>query len=310
MSAAAPSPEPTAVPFGEKLRSIGTLVAFSHTIFAMPFAAAAVVLSLAVPHHPLTLPRVVAMLVCMVAARTSAMAFNRWADRHIDAKNPRTAMRPIQSGAVKAGEALAIAAASAVVFVASATTLGFAPAVLSPFVLAVLLGYSYAKRFTWAAHAWLGVALALAPGGAWIAMGAAPNAGIVALMVAVVTWLLGFDILYSLQDQSFDRREGLHSIPARFGTSGALILSALAHLVTVVALVVTGVLLARGVVFFVAIAAVAALLTWEHAIVGKGNLERIDKAFFDVNAYVSVSVFVFVVVDEVVRREWLKEMLR
>jgi 4-hydroxybenzoate polyprenyltransferase len=296
------------LPLGKKVRSLGALVAFSHTIFAMPFAAAAVVLSLKEPHLALTIPRVAAMLVCMVAARTSAMAFNRWADREIDAKNPRTQNRPLQTGALRAIDALLLTIVSAVVFLAAAASLGRTPAVLSPIVLAVLLGYSYAKRFTWAAHAWLGVALALAPGGAWIAMGAAPNAGIVALMVAVVTWLLGFDVLYSLQDETFDRATGLHSIPARFGMTGALVLSALAHVVTVAALAFSGIALGRGTVFFVAVAAVGALLVWEHAIVGKGNLARIDKAFFDVNAYVSMSFFALVVVDELLRRR-LPEVL-
>jgi 4-hydroxybenzoate polyprenyltransferase len=237
------------------------------------------------------------------------MAFNRWADRDIDAKNPRTAARPIQTGAVRAGHALAIALGAGLLFVLSAASLGALPGVLSPLVLAVLLGYSYAKRFTWAAHAWLGVALALAPGGAWIAMGAAPNAGIVALMVAVATWLLGFDVLYSLQDESFDRHEGLRSIPARFGTTGALWISGLAHVATIAALIATGALLGRGAVFFAATAAVAALLAWEHAIVGKGNLARIDKAFFDVNAYVSMSFFVLVLFDDALRRGWLREVL-
>ncbi len=298
------------MPTLDKLRAYGNLVAFSHTIFAMPFAASAVVLAHAVPHLALTWSRVAAMLVCMVAARSSAMAFNRWADREIDAKNPRTVSRPIQSGAVSAREAFALTVLAGLVFIGAAATLGRLPALLSPIVLAVLLGYSYAKRFTWGAHAWLGVALALAPGGAWIGMGAAPGLGIVLLMVAVATWLLGFDVLYSLQDEAFDRGQGLHSIPARFGTGGALVISALAHVGTVVALAFTGVALGRGVVFFVAVTLVGALLVWEHAIVGKGNLARIDKAFFDVNAYVSMSFFVLVLVDELVRRGVFAEVVR
>ena len=208
-----------------RVRTYGSLVAFAHTVFAMPFAASAVVLSLAVPHEPLTVLRVVAMVVSMVCARTSAMAFNRWADRDVDAKNPRTRVRHVPAGTVRAGEALALAVVSGLAFLAVAATLGFWPAVLAPAVLAVLLGYSYAKRFTWGAHAWLGVALSLAPGGAWLAMGARPGAGIVCLMAAVVTWLLGFDVLYSLQDEDFDRTAGLRSIPARFGRQRAMAIS-------------------------------------------------------------------------------------
>jgi 4-hydroxybenzoate polyprenyltransferase len=188
------------------------------------------------------------------------------------------------------------------VFILCACQLGFWPAVLSPFVLAVLLGYSLAKRFTWGAHAWLGVALALAPGGAWLAVGAVPNAGIVSLMVGVVTWLLGFDVLYSLQDERFDRLHDLRSIPARFGLTRALVISALSHVVTVAAFATAGVLLHRGIPYFVGTAICAAILTWEHAIVGKGNLAKIDKAFFDANAWVSVAFLACVVGDALLAR--------
>jgi 4-hydroxybenzoate polyprenyltransferase len=273
------------------------MVAFSHTVFALPFAASAVVLALAEPHVPFTPLRALAMLGCMVCARTSAMAFNRWADRDVDAKNPRTKTRHVPSGAVKPREALALALATGGAFVGLAATLGFWPMVLAPVVLAVLLGYSLAKRFTWGAHAWLGVALALAPGGAWIAMGAVPGLGIITLMVGVVTWLLGFDVLYSLQDEHFDRAQGLHSIPARFGTTGALVISAASHVVTVASFVASGALLHRGPVFFLGVAVCAAILTWEHAIVGKGNLAKIDKAFFDANAWVSVGFFACTAID-------------
>jgi len=311
-----------------RLRSYATLVSFTHTIFALPFAASAVVLALAMPHPPLTATRVLAMLICMVSARTSAMAFNRWADRDIDAKNPRTASRPIQRGDVRPREALALTVASAAVFVFSASTLGTAPAILALPVLAVLLGYSYAKRFTWAAHAWLGVALALAPGGAWLAVGAPVVWGIVALMAAVVTWLLGFDVLYSLQDEGFDREARLHSIPSRFGAARSLAASAVSHLVTVFSLALTGALLHRGTVYFVGVSIVAALLVWEHMLLhppidaaqrggngpgsapprvatsrwARADLSKIDKAFFDLNAWISVGFFVATLVDEIVRR--------
>jgi 4-hydroxybenzoate polyprenyltransferase len=287
-----------------RIRTYGSLVAISHTVFALPFAASAVVLSLAVAHQPLTPLRIAAMLGCMVCARTSAMAFNRWADRDIDAKNPRTAARHVPAGAVRAGEALALAIGAGLAFLALAATLGLWPAVLSPGVLAVLLGYSYAKRFTWGAHAWLGVALALAPGGAWLAMGARPGLGIVLLMAAVATWLLGFDVLYSLQDESFDRGAGLHSIPARFGQRGALAISAAAHVATVAALAACGLVLHRGAPFAVAVATTAALLVYEHSLVHRRGLAAIDRAFFDVNAWVSVAFFALVLGDECARRFW------
>ena len=191
---------------------------------------------------------------------------------------------------------------SGLAFLAVAATLGFWPGVLAPAVLVVLLGYSYAKRFTWGAHAWLGVALALAPGGAWLAMGVGPGLGIVLLMVAVVSWLLGFDILYSLQDEAFDRDVGLHSIPARFGTRRALAISACSHVVTVLALGGCGLALHRGPAYAVAVTIAAALLVYEHALVRRRGLGAIDRAFFDVNAWVSVAFFAFVLTDEVLRR--------
>ena len=285
-----------------RVRTYGSLVAIAHTVFALPFTASAVVLSLAVPHAPPTLSRVLAILACMVCARTSAMAFNRWADRDVDARNPRTKSRHVPSGQVRAGEALTLAVVSGLGFLIAAATLGYWPAVLAPPVLAVLLGYSYAKRFTWAAHAWLGVALALAPGGAWLAMGARPVAGIWLLMLAVLTWLLGFDVLYSLQDESFDRAAGLHSIPARFGARHALLISAGSHVVTVVALACCGLVLHRGAGFAVAVATAAALLVYEHALVHRRGLAAIDRAFFDVNAWVSVAFFALVLGDEGLRR--------
>jgi 4-hydroxybenzoate polyprenyltransferase len=285
-----------------RIRTYGSLVAFTHTVFALPFAASAVVLALAQPHAPVGPWRVAFMLACMVTARTSAMAFNRWADRDVDARNPRTRARHLPSGEVRAGEALALAALSGLAFIAFAATLGFWPAVLAPGVLMVLLGYSYAKRFTWAAHAWLGIALALAPGGAWMAVGAAPGPGIVLLMVAVVSWLLGFDVLYSLQDETFDREAGLHSIPSRFGARRALAISAGAHVVTVACLTGCGVALHRGPAYAVAVATAAALLVYEHALVHRRGLRAIDRAFFDVNAWVSVAFFGLVLTDELIRR--------
>jgi 4-hydroxybenzoate polyprenyltransferase len=285
-----------------RIRTYGSMVAFAHTVFALPFAASAVVLSLAQPHVAFTLWRLAAMLACMVCARTSAMAFNRWADRDIDARNPRTRTRHVPSGAVRAGEALALAVVSGLAFLAVAATLGFWPGVLAPAVLFVLLGYSYAKRFTWGAHAWLGVALALAPGGAWLAMGVGPGLGIVLLMVAVVSWLLGFDTLYSLQDEAFDREVGLHSIPARFGTRRALAISASSHVVTVLALAGCGLALHRGPAYALAVTIAAALLVYEHALVRRRGLGAIDRAFFDVNAWVSVAFFAFVLTDELLRR--------
>ncbi len=291
------------------LRRWGELVTFSHTIFMMPFAAAAVVLALSVPHEPMTPLRVLAIIGCMVCARSSAMAFNRWADRDVDAKNPRTKDRPVAAGRIGAREALALTIVAGAAFCGLAWTLGRWPGLLAPPVLAILLGYSYAKRFTWAAHGWLGLALALAPGGAWVGMGAAPGLGIVLLMVAVLSWLFGFDVLYALQDEHFDRKEGLHSVPARFGTKRAMLMAAAAHVITVSALVGTGLALHRGVVFFAGVTAVAVVLVIEHRLVrprDKSSGETVDfarigKAFFDCNAYVSLGFFATTAIDAALR---------
>ncbi len=280
-----------------RVRALSSLVKISHTIFALPFAASAVILATKRPHAELTVGRAAAMLACMVAARTAAMAYNRYLDRDIDARNPRTKDREVPRGVVSPAAALGLTLGSSVAFALAAATLGTWPLVLSPAVLLVLLGYSWTKRFTWASHLVLGLALALAPGGAWIAMGARPEPAILALMLAVVTWVGGFDVLYSLQDERFDRDNGLHSIPARFGTGSAVVVSAALHAVTVASLALSGVWLGCGASFFVGVALVSGLLIYEHAIVGRGNLERIDRAFFDINGYVSCAFFALTALD-------------
>ena len=285
-----------------RLRRWGELVTFSHTIFALPFAASAVVLALREPHVPLTPLRALAMLGCMVTARTSAMAFNRWADRDVDARNPRTKGRPVPSGRTSAGEALALALGSAGAFWALAATLGLWPTILAPLVIVVLLGYTFAKRFTWAAHAWLGLALAFAPGGAWIAAGARPNLGIVILMVGIVTWLFGFDVLYALQDEGFDREQGLRSAVVRLGERRAILLAKALHGITIPALALFGWGAGFGPWYFVGLCVAAGILVYEHRLVRPGDLSRLGAAFFTMNGVMSVTVFAFALLDRVVGR--------
>jgi 4-hydroxybenzoate polyprenyltransferase len=280
-----------------RVRAFSSLVKLSHTVFALPFAASGVLLATSRPHLPLTVGRTASMLLAMVAARTAAMAYNRYLDRDIDADNPRTRDREVPSGVVSPAAALGLTVGACVTFVGAAALLGPWPLLLAVPVLVVLLGYSWTKRFTWASHLVLGLALALAPGGAWIAMGARPEPAIFALMTAVLTWVGGFDVLYSLQDERFDRERGLHSIPARFGTSGAVVISAALHVVTLLALVLTGMWLTRGVAFFAGVALIAVLLVYEHALVGRGNLAKIDRAFFDINGYVSCAFFALTALD-------------
>ncbi len=278
-----------------KVRTYGSLVRFSHTIFAMPFALAAVALASA--YEPITFRKVGLILLCIVSARTAAMAVNRLVDHDIDAKNPRTQTRELPQGVLKRAEVIALVIISSGVFVFGAALLGKLPLMLSPLALLLALGYSYTKRFTAWCHVVLGAAVAFAPGGAWIAMGAPLTLAPVYLVAAVALWVAGFDVLYSLQDQTFDAENALHSIPSRFGIKGSLFLSAMLHVGTVVCLGIVGVLLARGVFFAVGVFLVAAMLVYEHSLVRPSDLSKINKAFFDINGYVSVGFFIFVLLD-------------
>ena len=283
----------------------GSLVKIAHTVFTVPFAVAAAILATRRPHLPVTPARLLAIAVCLIAARSAAMAYNRVVDRDVDAKNPRTTSREIPAGVVSVGGAIAFCVVASALFLAAAATLGTWPARLAFPVLVVLLGYSHAKRFTWAAHLWLGVALALAPAGAWLAMGVAPEPSIFALMLGVATWIAGFDVLYSLQDEAFDRAVGLRSIPTRFGARGAIRIARGLHLVTVIAIAAAGLLANAGALYAVASVMVAALLVYEHSLVraikgdldGRVDLSRIDRAFFDVNGWVSLGFVVLVALD-------------
>jgi 4-hydroxybenzoate polyprenyltransferase len=277
----------------------GRMIKFSHTVFALPFALAAA--AIAARGHGITVGRLAAIVVAMVGARTAAMGFNRIADRHIDARNPRTAGRELPTGKVSLASAALLTVAAAIVFVGASAWLGRLCLALSPVALALVLGYSYTKRFTWLCHLFLGLAIAAGPGGAWIAVRGDVAAPALWLMLAVATWIGGFDILYALADRDFDRSAGLHSIPARFGVRGALFASALLHLVAVGAMVMLGRAGGLGIVYLIGVALIAAILVWEHAIVRPGDLSRLDMAFFNLNGYVSVAFFVATLLDVLIR---------
>lgn len=273
-----------------------SLVKLSHTVFALPFALAAAVLASA--YAELTVRKVVLIVCCIAAARTAAMAFNRLVDREMDGRNPRTQQRELPAGLLSVGAVRALVLGSCLAFVAFAYALGPLPFMLSPVALLLALGYSYAKRFTALCHLILGAAVALAPGGAWIAMGAKVTAAPWLLVIGVACWVGGFDILYSLQDRDFDRRQALHSIPARLGVRGALWSSAILHVVTIACLSSVGWLLSRGLGYGVGVMLVAGILVYEHAIVRPSDLSRIDMAFFDLNGYVSVGFLLCVLADQ------------
>jgi len=285
-----------------KIANYASLIRFSHTIFAMPFALAS--LALAWPRHPVTLRSLLWILVAMVGARSAAMAFNRLVDRNFDALNPRTKGWELPRGTVKVWEAIVLTAVASLVFVYSAFQLSWICFLLSPVALAIVFFYSLTKRFTWAAHLFLGLALAIAPIGAWLAVaGSAVTLNELAtpllLGLAVLFWLAGFDVIYSLQDREFDQEQGLHSIPVRFGVAGALRLSSFFHVVTVVFLALVGLRAQMGFIYWLGFAAVAAVLFWEHRIVKPNDLSRINRAFFDLNAYVSLGYFLATLADTI-----------
>ena len=294
------------------LRSYLELVRFSHTIFALPFALMAAILAFQAPAGAATSPadwwrRGLGVVLCMVTARTAAMAFNRLVDRSFDAANPRTATRHLPRGDLGVGEVFGLVVASCGAFMASTLLFlpNWLPLVLSVPVLAWLLGYSYAKRFTMLAHGWLGAALGMAPVAAWIAIRgeallAHPADGLPALILglAVTTWVAGFDIIYACQDAVFDANQGLHSIPARLGVPRALTLAAGLHVVTLAVLATLPLVVPQlGVIYWGTLVVIAALLVWEHAIVRPDDLSRVNQAFFTANAAIGLLLLVAIAMD-------------
>jgi len=286
--------------FLRRLHLYGRLIRFSHTVFALPFALASV--ALAWPSHPVTLRTLVWILVAMVGARSAAMGFNRLADSKLDAMNPRTQGWELPQGRVKAWEAVLLTALCSLIFIYAAYQLNPLCLALSPAALAIIFFYSFTKRFTWTSHLFLGLALSLAPLGAWLAVTGWPESPRelltpLLLGLAVLFWLAGFDIIYALQDYDFDRTHGLHSIPARFGVAWGLRLSSLSHLLTVLFLVLVGLSARLGVIYWIGTAMVSLILFWEHRLVKPNDLSRVNRAFFDFNAYMSAGYFLITLGD-------------
>jgi 4-hydroxybenzoate polyprenyltransferase len=271
------------------------MIKLSHSIFAMPFALAAAVLASREVH--VTAVQIGLIVLCMITARSSAMGFNRVVDRDVDAKNPRTADRELVTGAIDLRSAWAFTLGSAALFVLFSAMLGTMTLMLSPVALAVVWGYSLTKRFTALCHLVLGAALALAPTAAWIALTGHWGAVPALLSLAVATWVAGFDVIYSCQDAGFDAQEGLHSLPAALGIKGALIASAALHVVTVVALAALPWLVHLGPAYAIGLVAITGVLIYEHSLVTPSDLSRIDKAFFDLNGYVSLAFFAAVLLS-------------
>jgi len=275
-------------------------VKLPHTVFALPFALTGVVLASRV--RPVTAPMVVWVVLAFTAARFAAMGFNRIADRHIDARNPRTQMREIPSGAMSVAEASASVTVASAVFLFAAWRINPLCLALSPFALAWVLFYSFTKRFTRWAHLVLGLGLGIAPAGGYLAVTGQwsdPWWLLPALAVAVMTWVGGFDIFYALPDTEFDRSLGLHSVPATMGAGRALAVARVLHATTVLALAAAGVGAHAGWLYFAGVAVAAAILAYEHSLVSAEDQSRLDAAFFGMNGILSVTFFVFVLAERV-----------
>jgi 4-hydroxybenzoate polyprenyltransferase len=279
-----------------KPRAFLDMIKFEHTVFALPFAYLGMVL--AAGGWP-GWGKFIWITVAMAAARTAGMSLNRLIDRHIDARNPRTARRPIQTGQISVRMTAIGAVISLLVLGTAAWMLNPVAFLLWPGAMIFLVGYAYTKRFTWLSHFVLGFTDGLAPAGAWVAITGTfwlvSDLPAWMLLAALTFWIGGFDLIYACQDVDFDRREGLHSIPARFGIAAALRLAQISHVLTVLLLGAVGAWFHLGWPFWVGLAAVGGLFVWEHSLVKPHDLSRVDLAFFNLNGYISLTIFTFTV---------------
>lgn len=273
------------------------LIKFSHSIFALPFAFTAALIAAEGIPGPW---QIFWITIAMVGGRSGAMGMNRITDRKIDAMNPRTENRELPRGVIKTGEALFFTLIAFALLVLAAYKLNPLCLKLSPLVLLVLATYSYTKRFTWLCHIVLGVALALAPLGAWIAIRGTFDPEILPLCFGVMFWVAGFDTFYGLQDMDFDRQQGLCSIPSIFGVNASFWIARAFHLITIVLLLSLIPLFALGSFYLFGVLIAAGLMLYEHSIVRPTDLSKLNMAFFNMNGYISVTVFIFTLLNYLV----------
>jgi 4-hydroxybenzoate polyprenyltransferase len=286
----------TISPLG-KLTALMEMIKFSHTVFAFPFALMGVVLaSLASGTSP-TFGQVVWICVAMIGARTGAMGLNRIIDARIDANNPRTADRHLPAGKVSLSEAWLLVLGAFALLLLAAAMLNPLCLKLAPVAIFFLVLYSYCKRFTAMAHLVLGLCLAAAPIGAWIALRGDIGWPVVVLGLAVLLWVAGFDIFYALQDYEFDRNQGLYSIPARLGVERSFLIARLFHVAMVILLLSLFFSVGLGYLYLFGVLVVTGLLIYEHLLVRPNDLSRLDAAFFNMNGYISVTIFCFTLAD-------------
>lgn len=289
-----------------KIKNYLSLVKFSHTIFAMPFALIGFFLGkeyidnssiLLFTYSLFFLSKFILVILCMVFARSAAMAFNRWLDKNFDAKNPRTAIREIPSGIIKSNSALWFVIVCCLLFVVCCYFINKICFYLSPVALFVVLFYSYTKRFTALCHLVLGVGLSLAPIGAYLAVTGQFAVLPILFSFSVLFWVSGFDIIYALQDEEFDKSNQLHSIPAALGKSKALVVSNLLHALSAACIIGAGVYGSLGVWYWIGVAIFCGLLIYQHILVKPNDLRKVNMAFFTTNGVASVVFAIFVILD-------------
>lgn len=274
-----------------------SLVLFAHSVFALPFAFIGFFLALHTTDYAFSWKLLVLMLVCMVTARNAAMAFNRYLDRDIDAINPRTAMRDIPAGKISAKNALVFTLVNCLIFIAATYFINSLCFMLSPIALFVVLFYSYTKRITPLCHLVLGAGLGLAPIGAYMVITGQFATVPVLYGFAVLTWVSGFDIIYALQDEAFDRANHLNSIPVWLGTKGAMRVSEYLHVFSFIFILIPAFLMPVGWIYYLGVAFYGALLIYQHTLFSSTNLSRVNRDFMTTNGYASVIFAVFYLLD-------------
>jgi 4-hydroxybenzoate polyprenyltransferase len=280
-----------------KIRDYFSLVKINHTIFSLPFALIGFFLGINTQHQELSLRLLLLVLLCVLFARNAAMGFNRYVDREFDKKNPRTALREIPSDIISPNSALLFVIINCLLFIATSYLLNFMCFLLSPVALIVVLGYSLTKRFTYLSHMFLGLGLALAPIGAYLAVTARFDLLPLIYSFVVIFWVAGFDILYSLQDIEFDRLENLKSLPAKLGRTNALILSSIFHFIALLLVAVGGIIGSFHILYWIGAAIFAILLVYEHLLVKPTDISRVNLAFATMNGMASVIFASFVIAD-------------
>lgn len=288
----------------QSFRIFMEMIKIEHSIFALPYAMLGMMWgSVAKSGHLWPGFEIFGwIVVAMISCRSAAMAFNRIADRDIDAENPRTVMRALPAGLLKLKQAQLFLYGSIAIFLLAAYMLNPLTLALSPIALLFTLGYSLTKRFTWLCHFVLGLSLGIAPAAAWIGVTGSLSPSIVAISLAVTFWTAGFDILYALADDEFDRSKNLHSIPAKFGRQRAMLISRVSHVVAVGCLLTGGLLLQAGWIYFLGVAVAAGMLIYEQSLVKPNDLSKLNMAFFTLNGYISMGVFLFALIDKLVVR--------